>query len=78
MKYKITLNTFLNYRYVTYIFNGLKNDLNWNCDGVIRYSDPCNGCSLCYTKNEDSHVNKKWWHAFVPKTPNYSSSNYFY
>ncbi|XP_033225828.1 acylglycerol kinase, mitochondrial [Belonocnema kinseyi] len=57
-------------RYVTYVFNGRKDDLNWNCNGVIRYSDPCDGCSRCYQEQysfSKTQAEKRWWHAFVPR-----------
>ncbi|XP_058804230.1 acylglycerol kinase, mitochondrial isoform X2 [Phymastichus coffea] len=52
--------------YVTYIFSGFKSDINWDCNGVLRYFDPCSGCSNCHHK-QDPTLNKRWWHSFVPK-----------
>ncbi|KAJ8676710.1 hypothetical protein QAD02_012497 [Eretmocerus hayati] len=61
-------------RYVTFIFNGMKNNLSWDCKGVMHYSDPCKGCAQCYIKDvEVSTSNKRWWHVFVPKVKNFSS-----
>ncbi|XP_031833350.1 acylglycerol kinase-like protein Mulk isoform X2 [Nomia melanderi] len=57
--------------YVTYVFNGYKKKLNWNCDATIKYTNPCDGCSNCYQKdmslNEFANMNKRWWHAFIPR-----------
>lgn len=69
-------------KYVTYIFNGHKEDLNWKCDATIRYSDPCEGCSRCY-QEQNSPVEistKRWWHAFVPRqrTPHSEHSHIDY
>ncbi|XP_011499911.1 PREDICTED: acylglycerol kinase, mitochondrial [Ceratosolen solmsi marchali] len=60
-------------KYVTYIFNGLKNDLNWECNGLVRYSDPCSGCSKCYKVEETTSTDRRWWHAFVPKVKKFST-----
>ncbi|KAG7197447.1 hypothetical protein KM043_013297 [Ampulex compressa] len=57
-------------KYVTYIFNGYKQNLNWKCDAVIRYTSPCSGCSRCYkdmTLNQIQERNRRWWHAFTSK-----------
>ncbi|XP_054003363.1 acylglycerol kinase, mitochondrial isoform X2 [Hylaeus anthracinus] len=58
-------------KYATYVFNGWKGNLNWNCDVTMKYTDPCEGCSNCYQRNtslnEFSNTNKRWWHAFVPR-----------
>ncbi|KAF7990384.1 hypothetical protein HCN44_000189 [Aphidius gifuensis] len=35
-------------RYATFVFCGLKNNLNWSIDGTLKYTDPCSGCSRCY------------------------------
>ncbi|OXU30059.1 hypothetical protein TSAR_015262, partial [Trichomalopsis sarcophagae] len=54
-------------RYMTYVFNGYKSDINWDCNGVIRYSDPCSGCSKCCQEQEkQSPSGRRWWHSFVP------------
>lgn len=47
--------------YVTYLFNGLKGNITWNCEATIQYSTPCEGCSNCYIKEEDP-LKKKWYH----------------
>lgn len=33
--------------YATYIFNGYKSSLSWECKGTLKYSPPCGGCSTC-------------------------------
>lgn len=58
-------------KYATFIFNGYKSNLSWNCNATLKYTDPCTGCSNCY-KNVNAtdqfiHSNKRWWHAFLPK-----------
>ncbi|XP_076654981.1 acylglycerol kinase-like protein Mulk [Halictus rubicundus] len=55
-------------KYATYIFNGYKEQLNWNCDATIKYTNPCDGCSRCH-QSVILTTNKRWWHAFVPKRP---------
>ncbi|XP_076297367.1 acylglycerol kinase-like protein Mulk [Lasioglossum baleicum] len=55
-------------KYATYILNGYKDTLNWNCDATIKYSNPCDGCSSCHQPVAFT-TNKRWWHAFVPKRP---------
>ncbi|XP_014601075.1 PREDICTED: acylglycerol kinase, mitochondrial [Polistes canadensis] len=57
-------------KYATYIFNGYKNNLNWNCNGLLKYTKPCAGCSQCYANtniDQSLHTNKRWWHAFLPR-----------
>ncbi|KAK0170948.1 hypothetical protein PV328_008724 [Microctonus aethiopoides] len=56
-------------RYMTYVFNGYKKDVNWDCSGTIKYSDPCSGCSHCYENlsNQNSSSDKRWWQVFIPK-----------
>lgn len=67
------------FRYVTYVFNGFKDDMNWDCNGVISYSDPCSGCSKCYEEHQQtSATGKRWWHAFIPKVKNFSSGIYIF
>ncbi|XP_008558541.1 acylglycerol kinase, mitochondrial [Microplitis demolitor] len=63
-------------RYVTYVFNGFKNDLNWNCNATIRYTDPCPGCSKCYQQYQSSgQSDVRWWHVFIPKKITFAQSN---
>lgn len=58
-------------RYAAYVFNGYKSDLNWNCNAIMKYTNPCKGCSHCYSKelsyNQSTNFNRRWWHAFLPK-----------
>ncbi|KZC09762.1 PREDICTED: acylglycerol kinase, mitochondrial [Dufourea novaeangliae] len=58
-------------KYATYVLNGYKEKLNWNCDALIKYTNPCDGCSRCYQRDtsldEFANINKRWWHAFVPR-----------
>ncbi|XP_014207286.1 acylglycerol kinase, mitochondrial [Copidosoma floridanum] len=59
-------------RYATYIFNGYKKDINWSCSGIIRYLNPCYGCSRCYVDNKEIiSLKKRWWNMFVPKVNTY-------
>ncbi|XP_046610154.1 acylglycerol kinase, mitochondrial [Neodiprion virginianus] len=58
-------------RYATYVFNGYKSDLTWDCSADLRYSEPCNGCSRCRHNRQSSHSSssdRRWWHSFVPRT----------
>ncbi|XP_070158790.1 acylglycerol kinase, mitochondrial isoform X2 [Polyergus mexicanus] len=58
-------------KYAAYVFSGYKSDLNWKCNAVMKYSKPCKGCSCCYSKelsyNQSTNLNRRWWHAFLPK-----------
>lgn len=56
-------------KYVTYIFNGYKRNLSWDCKATIKYTNPCHGCSNCYRKEVlfEPNVNRRWWHAFLPQ-----------
>lgn len=45
--------------YATYIFNGYKNSLTWNCSGTIKYTPPCPGCTNCTPKRQE--VKRKWF-----------------
>lgn len=58
-------------RYAAYVFSGYKSNLNWKCNAVMKYSNPCKGCSYCYSKelsyNQSTNLNRRWWHAFLPK-----------
>lgn len=66
-------------RYMTYVFNGYKSNLSWNCDAALTYSAPCQGCSNCYIK-PDVQIQKKWYHKFLsqkssPKNSNVQNAN---
>lgn len=65
------------YRYAAYIFCGYKSDLTWECNAVIKYTNPCKGCSRCYSKelayNQSTNLNRRWWHAFLPKRQTFAS-----
>ncbi|XP_029673153.1 acylglycerol kinase, mitochondrial isoform X1 [Formica exsecta] len=58
-------------KYAAYVFSGYKSNLNWKCNAVMKYSNPCKGCSYCYSKelsyNQSTNLNRRWWHAFLPK-----------
>nr|XP_033327193.1 acylglycerol kinase, mitochondrial isoform X1 [Megalopta genalis] len=62
-------------KYATYILNGYKEKLNWNCDAVIKYTNPCDGCSRCH-RSDIISTNKRWWHAFLPKRPSIPMIDY--
>lgn len=51
--------------YASFIFNGYKESLNWNCSGMIKYTPPCAGCSNCLRKRPEI---KRKWSFFVPNT----------
>lgn len=51
--------------YASYIFNGYKNSLCWNCRGTLKYTPPCSGCSNCLKKKPEI---KRKWAFFVPNT----------
>ncbi|KAF3420722.1 hypothetical protein E2986_00613 [Frieseomelitta varia] len=54
-------------KYVTYIFNGPKENLNKYCDAILKYTLPCEGCSRC-SQNLISNLNTRWWHVFLPRS----------
>ncbi|XP_068632723.1 acylglycerol kinase, mitochondrial-like [Battus philenor] len=51
--------------YASYIFNGYKESLNWNCSGELKYTPPCSGCSNCMKKRPEV---KRKWSFFMPNT----------
>lgn len=51
-------------KYATYIFNGYKKDLTWQCNADINYLEPCQGCSNCYVKPKST---TRWWSRFFSK-----------
>lgn len=52
--------------YATYIFNGYKNSLTWECNGTIKYTPPCAGCSNCIVQKKKEA--RKVWSLFMPNT----------
>ncbi|XP_059055522.1 acylglycerol kinase, mitochondrial [Achroia grisella] len=52
--------------YATFLFNGYKNSLTWDCSGTIRYTPPCTGCGNCIQKKPEF---KTKWSFFFPTTP---------
>ncbi|KAI4492322.1 hypothetical protein M0802_009832 [Mischocyttarus mexicanus] len=63
-------------KYATFIFNGCKSNLNWNCNGLLKYTEPCTGCSQCYQNtniDQSLNTNKRWWHSFVPRKTTFAS-----
>lgn len=58
-------------RYAAYVFNGYKSKLNWKCNAIMKYTNPCKGCSHCYSKDlsntQSMNSNRRWWHVFLPK-----------
>lgn len=50
----------------------------------ITYTPPCSGCSKCYKKRLDKVEkkekveNRRWWHAFVPRTNSQSKYHVFF
>ncbi|XP_046962064.1 acylglycerol kinase, mitochondrial [Vanessa cardui] len=51
--------------YASYIFNGYKDSLCWECSGSMKYSPPCHGCENCVTKKPEI---KRKWAFFIPNT----------
>ncbi|EZA62691.1 Acylglycerol kinase, mitochondrial [Ooceraea biroi] len=65
-------------KYAAYVFSGYKSDLNWRCNAVLKYTNPCEGCSRCYSKesyNESVNMNRRWWHAFLPRKQTFVPDN---
>ncbi|XP_030759987.1 acylglycerol kinase, mitochondrial [Sitophilus oryzae] len=54
-------------KYVTYLLNGLKTNLAWNCQAQVYYSPPCAGCSNCY-QGQQSQSQSKWFQNFIKGT----------
>lgn len=67
-------------KYAAYVFNGYKSDLNWKCNAVLKYTNPCKGCSYCYSKemyyNQSANSNRRWWHAFLPRKQTSTSESH--
>lgn len=55
--------------YASFIFNGYKQSLCWNCSGTLKYTPPCTGCSNCLQKRPE--MKSKW--SFL--MPSVSSQN---
>ncbi|XP_066137593.1 acylglycerol kinase, mitochondrial [Euwallacea fornicatus] len=51
-------------KYATYIFNGFKSSLSWNCQAHLLYSPPCSGCSNCY-KMQNVQPKSKWFQSYI-------------
>lgn len=51
--------------YASFLFNGYKESLTWNCSGTLKYTPPCAGCSNCIKKKPDI---KRKWSFFMPTT----------
>ncbi|XP_017779933.1 PREDICTED: acylglycerol kinase, mitochondrial [Nicrophorus vespilloides] len=49
-------------KYATYIFSGYKDSLSWNCNALVTYTLPCEGCSNCTIERTES--DKRWYHRF--------------
>ncbi|ERL95569.1 acylglycerol kinase, mitochondrial [Dendroctonus ponderosae] len=47
-------------KYATYLLNGLKGSLSWDCQAQLVYSPPCTGCSNC-RQVQTSTQPKSWW-----------------
>lgn len=64
-------------RYAAYVFNSYKSNLNWKCNAIMKYTNPCKGCSYCYSKdlsyNQSTNSNRRWWHAFLPRKQTFVS-----
>ncbi|XP_013187149.1 acylglycerol kinase, mitochondrial [Amyelois transitella] len=52
--------------YATYIFNGYKNSLTWECNGTIKYTPPCAGCNNCVVQKKREV--RKVWSLFMSNT----------
>ncbi|RVE54723.1 hypothetical protein evm_000490 [Chilo suppressalis] len=51
--------------YASFLFNGYKESITWNCSGVMKYTPPCAGCSNCVQRRTE--VKRKWLF-FMPST----------
>ncbi|CAG9119505.1 unnamed protein product [Plutella xylostella] len=49
--------------YASFLFNGYKESLTWDCRGTIKYTPPCSGCSNCIPKRPEI---KTHWSFFMP------------
>ncbi|XP_063618419.1 acylglycerol kinase, mitochondrial isoform X2 [Cydia splendana] len=49
--------------YATFLFNGYKDSITWNCSGTLKYTPPCAGCANCVQKKPEP---KKKWSFFIP------------
>lgn len=52
--------------YASFIFNGYKESLCWDCSGTLKYTPPCTGCSNCLKKRPEV---KRKWSFLMPKAP---------
>ncbi|XP_061729702.1 acylglycerol kinase, mitochondrial [Cydia pomonella] len=51
--------------YATFLFNGYKDSITWNCSGTLKYTPPCAGCANCVQKKPEP---KRKWSFFIPST----------
>ncbi|KOB79225.1 Acylglycerol kinase, mitochondrial, partial [Operophtera brumata] len=49
--------------YASFLFNGYKESLTWNCSGTLKFTPPCVGCSNCVIKKPEV---KRKWSFFMP------------
>jgi acylglycerol kinase len=58
-------------RNASMIFSWPKSELEWECQGQIKYLEPCSGCSKCGGRHllpeADEPKNKLWWQSFNSK-----------
>ncbi|XP_065207749.1 acylglycerol kinase, mitochondrial [Planococcus citri] len=58
-------------QYAAYVFGS---NFNSPFEMKIQFTPPCSGCSKCYkdrfdkTQRKEKPENRRWWHAFVPRT----------
>lgn len=53
--------------YVTFLFNAFSDSLTWNCTAKLIYTDPCQGCSNCFIKQQALSAGpRRWWSSFIP------------
>ena len=59
-------------QYAAYFF-GAFHELTWNCEALLRYTIPCDGCQRCKLEEAQAlsaskaPTNSRWWHMFLPR-----------
>lgn len=54
--------------YAALLFNVFNDEITWNCNAKLIYTDPCQGCRNCFVKSNEVQVQggRRWWSSFIP------------
>lgn len=60
--------------YATFIFNGYKSSLCWECKGTLKFTPPCPGCSNC--RLPEPPIKSRWLDIFLPTVDKSSNKSF--